>query len=113
MGSVYTPSPLQALSTLKQKVKKYNKDFEDSVSHCRANPDQYQDEEEEEEEDEEEEEEEEDDDEVDKGKKERVSVKQRDRQRERERVSNEGHILLLSLLAMQEMKRKLLKKHQQ
>ncbi len=38
---------VQALATLKQKVKKYNKDFEDSVVHCRANPDLYEEEEEE------------------------------------------------------------------
>ena len=37
---------LQALATLKQKVKKYNKDFEASVVHCRANPDLYQEDEE-------------------------------------------------------------------
>ena len=39
-----TPSlpPSQALSTLKQKVRKYNKDFEELVIHCRDNPSMYE-----------------------------------------------------------------------
>lgn len=40
----------KALASLKQKVRKYNKDFEDSVNHCRENPELYEEDEEEEEE---------------------------------------------------------------
>lgn len=43
---------LQALASLKQKVKKYNKEFEEPIKHCRENPELYEEEEEEVEEDE-------------------------------------------------------------
>ena len=50
---------LQALASLKQKVRKYNRDFEADIAHCRENPALYEEEEEEEEEEEKEMEEEE------------------------------------------------------
>jgi translation initiation factor 3 subunit C len=43
----------KALASLKQKVRKYNKDFEDEIKHFNENPDQYEEENEEEEEEQE------------------------------------------------------------
>lgn len=47
----------QALATLKQKVRKYNKEYEDHLKHFRENPDLYKEEEQEPEREEDEEEE--------------------------------------------------------
>ena len=44
----------KALASLKQNVRKYNKDFESMIANCRENPDEYNEEEDEEEEEEEE-----------------------------------------------------------
>ena len=58
---------LAMLWRLKQKVRKYNKDYEESVVHCRDNPSLYEDVDEEEEDEEEEEGDSEDDEYVKKG----------------------------------------------